>query len=172
MAAIIVGIVAAIAVAFVLLSRSGSHVVMDRGNAGMPRLLGESQVRTSDLPSLVEAMSRGSAQVRYAALIFSAPDRPSTEDALNLQLSYENGRVGFDWVLLAPRNISDQERFMAFARAQGAEPVAKSLNGVSYLRVEPEDVARFAASVVTELYHYPQNEPMALVHEGFEWPRS
>lgn len=171
-AAIIAGFIAAVAVEVVLLSKSGHYLVSDRGKAGVPRVLKETQIRTGDLPSLVKAMSRASAQVRYAALIFSAPDRPSGEDVLNLQLSFENGRVGFDWVLLAPRNIEDQEKFRAFARAHGVEPVARTMNGVSYLRVEHEDVARFTASVATELYRHPRNEPMGLIHEGFEWPQS
>jgi len=171
MAALIVGLIAAITLAVVTFSKSG-YIVWDRGKVGAPRLLNETKVRTSDLASLVEAMSRSSAPVRYAAIILSAQDRPSDQDVLNLQLSYENGGVGFDWVLLAPRNIEDQEKFRAFARAKGIEPIARTENGVSYLRVETEDAAQFTASVVTELYDYPPNEPMGLVHEGFEWPQS
>ena len=115
-------------------------------------------------------MSRSSADVRYAALAFGTPDRPSDRDALNIQISAENGKIGFDWVLLAPRNIEDKERFEAFARATGAEPLHRSMNGVSYLRIEHGNPARFAASVVTEMYGLPTNEPLVLFHEGFVWP--
>jgi hypothetical protein len=171
-AAIIVGVIVAVSVAVILATLKSGYLVMDRGKVGMPRLLKETQVRTDHLPSLVGAMSRGSAPVRYAALMFGTPDRPSDEDALNIQISFENGKVGFDWVLLAPRNIEDQEKFRTFARAHGVEPVARSMNGVSYLRVESADVAKFTASVVTEMYHLPPNEPVGLVYEGFEWPPS
>jgi len=128
------------------------------------------EVRTTDLPAIVEAMSRSSTDVRYAALTFGTPDRPGDRDGLNIQISAENGKIGFDWVLLSPGNIEDQEKFEAFARAHGAEPLRRSMNGVSYLRVEHGDPARFAANVVTNMYRRPANEPLGLFHEGFVWP--
>ncbi|MEA3009554.1 MAG: hypothetical protein QOJ91_1246 [Sphingomonadales bacterium] len=147
-----------------------AYIVWDRGKVGMPRLLDQTEIRTDNLAGLVEAMRRGSSSASWAALMLNTPDRPSDEDAVALQISFENGRLGFDWELLAPRNVEDQERFRTFARAQGLQPVARSLNGVSYLRVEGTDAARFTASVVTEMYHLPQDQPLALVYEGFEWP--
>ena len=148
-----------------------AYLAWDRGNEGMPRLLEQTEIRTDNLAALVEAMRRGSGSVRYAALMFSTPDRPSDDDAIALQMSFENGRLGFDWVLLAPRNIEDQDRFRTFARAHWMRPVARSLNGVSYLRVECPDVARFTSDVVTEMYRRPPDEALALVYEGFEWPQ-
>jgi hypothetical protein len=148
-----------------------AYVAWDRGNEAMPRLLEQTEIRTDSLAGLVEAMRRGSGSVRYAALMFSTPDRPSDEDAVALQISFENGRPGFDWVLLNARNVEDQERFRTFARAHGVEPVVRSMNGVSYLRVEGADAAGFTASIVTDMYHRPPDEALALVHEGFEWPQ-
>ena len=171
-AAIIVGVIGVAAVALGLLSHKFDYLAWDRGKVGMSRLLEQTVVRTEKLPALAAAMAHGSKPVRYAALIFSTPDRPSDEEAVTLQMSYENGRVGFDWVLLAPRNIEDKEKFEAFARAHGVDPVARSTNGVSYLRVECPDVAKFTASVAREMYHRPPNEPFALVYQGFDWPQS
>jgi hypothetical protein len=170
-AAIIVGLIAAMSVAVVLVTAKSDYLAWDRGKVGMPRLLRETEVQTDKLPALAEAIARGSAQVRWAALMLGTPDRPSDEDAVALQMSFENGKMGFDWVLLAPRNIEDQEKFKTFARAHGVEPVARSGNGVSYLRVECPDVAKFTSSVVTEMYHRPPNEPLGLVYEGFDWPQ-
>lgn len=166
------GIIALLLVAAVFTRLNSDYLVFDRGQASMPRLLKETAVRESDLPALIEAMSRGTAPVRYATLIFSSPDRPSDQDALNIQISIENGKVGFDWVLLGPRNIEDLGKFKSFAIARGVEPIARSMNGVSYLRVECPDVANFTASVATEMYHHPSNEPLGLVYEGFEWTQS
>ncbi len=173
-AAIIVGLIAAMSVAVVIITSLKSRLlVSDRGKGvTIPRLLKAVEVRPDDLPAIVEAMSRGSANVRYAGLTFSTPDRPSADDAVNLNISFESGKVGFDWVLLAPRNIEDQEKFRTFARAHGVEPTNRSMNGVSYLRVEDAHVAKFATSVVTEMYHRPPTEPLGLFHEGFEWPQS
>ena len=89
---------------------------------------------------------------------------------MNLNLSFENGKVGFDWVLLAPRNLEDQEKFRAFTRQHGIELDSRSMNGVHYLRVERGDIATFITSVVTEMYGRPRDEPLTLVHDGFEWP--
>jgi hypothetical protein len=171
-AAIIVAVIAAAAVALGLLSHTFDYFAWDRGRVGLPRSLRQTVVETEKLPALAAAIAHGSEPVRYAALMFSTPDRPSDKDAVALQMSYENGRVGFDWVLLAPRNIEDQEKFEAFARAHGVEPVARSINGVSYLRAECPDVAKFTASVAREMYHRPPNEPFALVYQGFNWPQS
>ena len=170
-AVIIVGIIAAMGAAVAFLTSKSGYLVWDRGKVGMPRILEQTEVRTTDLPALVEAMSRGSAEPRWATLIFSTPDRPSDEDAVSLQISFENGQAGFDWVLLAPRNIEDQQEFRTFANAQGVESVARTLNGVSYLRVEPADVGEFTARVVMEMYDRPPTQPLALVYEGFDWPQ-
>jgi len=164
----IVGLVVAALVMGPLKSR---YLAWDRGKVGVPRVLNETGIATSDLPALVDALSRGTETVRWAALMFNTPDRPSDDDAVALQVSSEKGKVGFDWVLLAPKNIEDQDKFKAFARAQGLVATAKSENGVSYLRVECPDAAKFTASVVTEMYHLPPNEPLGLVHEGFDWPQ-
>jgi hypothetical protein len=167
-AVIIVGLV----IAAIFAGQQPGYVVTDRDKVGMPRLLNQAEAHLSDLPSLVDAMSRGSASVRYATLIFNTPDRPSEDDALNIQISLDNGKIGFDWVLLGQRNIEDREKFMTFARTQGVEPVARSMNGVSYLRVEGTDIAKFTANVVTGMYHRPSNDPLGLVYEGFAWPQS
>jgi hypothetical protein len=167
---IAVGIIVVLFVASALALRPG-YIAWDRGKVGLPRFLNETEVRLDELPALAEALSRGSAPVRYAALVFGTPDRPFDEGTINIQMSVEDGNLGFDWVLLAPRNIEDREKFMIFARAHGVQPVAQSMNGVSYLRVEDTDVAKFTSSVATEMYHVPSNEPVGLVYQGFEWPR-
>ncbi|GAA3903551.1 hypothetical protein GCM10022276_22750 [Sphingomonas limnosediminicola] len=161
------GVVAALAMG----PLKSTYLAWDRGKTGMPRVLNETGIATSDLPALVGALSRGTAPVRWAALMFNTPDRPSDDDTLALQVSSESGKVGFDWVLLAPRNIEDQEKFKAFARSQGLVAATKSENGVSYLRVECPDAAKFAKSVATEMYHLPASEPLALIHQGFDWPQ-
>jgi len=160
-----------IGAAVLLLTLSSRYLVWDRGNGlSMPRLKKEKKIQVEDLKALAVAMSCGSAPIRFAAMMFNTPDRPSEDDVLNIQMSIENGKLGFDWVLLAPRNIEDQEKFKAFSRAQGLEPINRSLNGVSYIRVDSMDVAKFTASVATEIYHHPLNEPLRLIYKGFSWP--
>jgi hypothetical protein len=172
-AAVVLTLIAITLAVVIVPNLQSSYLAMDRnGSVGSLRLLKQTEVSLNDLPAIATALSHGSAKVRYAALIFGTPDRPSDDDVINLQLSFEDGKVGFDWVLLAPRNIEDQQHFTEFARAHHLEPVTKSMNGVSYLRVESDDVAKFAASVVTEMYHLPPGEPLGFVHVGFDWPRN
>lgn len=169
----VVAIIGLVVVAALLMGVSkSSYLAWDRGKAGTPRVLNETEIATNDLPALVDALSRGTAKVRWAALMFNTPDRPSDDDAVTLQVSSEDGRLGFDWVLLAPRNIEDQDAFKAFARAHKLVLTPRSENGVSYLRVDCPDPAQFATNVITQMYHLPPNEPLALVHEGFEWPEA
>jgi hypothetical protein len=171
-AVIILGGIAIICLAIALLPPSKSGVlVKDRDKAvGMPRVLQGNEARTSDVPAIVEAMSRSSAAVNYAAFAFVTPDRPTDDDALNVQISVEKGRVGFDWVLLGSRNIEDQEKFVTFARTKGFEPVKLVMNGVSYLRIDSADAPGLVHDVVTEMYHVPENAALGLFHEGFDWP--
>jgi hypothetical protein len=167
----VVVMIVALCAASALFVRYG-YIAWDRGKLGLPRRLNETEIRPDDLPALAEALSRGSAAVRYAALVFDTPDRPTDEGAINIQMSVEGGRLGFDWVLLGPRNIEDREQFIRFAQAHGVEPIAHSLNGVSYLRVEDTYVPKFTSSVVTEMYHLSPHDPVGLVYEGFEWSDS
>ncbi|MDB5680044.1 hypothetical protein [Sphingomonas bacterium] len=169
-AAIVIVLIAA--AGFALVNSKFDYIAWNRGKLGAPRLLKQAAVQTNQIPELLAAMSRGSASVRYAALMLGTPDRPSDDDAVALQMSFENGKAGFDWVLLSPRNMEDEAKFKEFARAQGLEPVAHRQNDVSYLRVECADVAKFTARVVTEMYQRPADDPLGLVYEGFSWPQS
>ena len=136
----------------------------------LPKLARAGSVQLSDLPQIVNAMTNATAKVRYAGLTFNTPNRPKDDDAVNLNLSFENGKVGFDWILLATRNLQDEAAFKEFARARGIEPVSLTMNGVSYLRVECGDIAKFTASIATEMYACPQNQTLTLFHDGFTWP--
>ncbi len=171
---VVVVLIAVLSIAGIAASILNSRLlVRDRNEErNGPRLLKQVAVRLDELPSVVEAMSYGSGKVRYAGITFNTADRPSEDDAVNLNLSVENGTVGFDWVLLAPRNLEDEGRFRAFVQTQGAEPITRSTNGVSYLRVEGVDTANLIAGIVTEMYQHPSTEPLQLVHEGFTWPSS
>jgi hypothetical protein len=101
--------------------------------------------------------------------IFSTPDRPSSDDAVNIQLSMEHGRAGFDWVLLAPRNIQDEARFVEFAKQRGFLPTRQEMNNVSYLRVEKGDIAELCADIIKDMYRMPATANIELITEGFEW---
>jgi hypothetical protein len=127
------------------------------------------QVTVADIPHVLAKVSTATRTPAFAVFIFTTPDRPNRRDAVNLQFSLENGRPGFDWVLLAPRNIEDKASFVGFAERRGYSFTERTKNGVPYLRVENGDLAELCAEVVTGLYARPRSEPLGLIVRGFEW---
>jgi hypothetical protein len=121
------------------------------------------------VPALVAKLSMSSATPAFAVLMFTTPDRPSESDAINIQFSMEHGRPGFDWVLLAPRNKEDKQRYLDFARRAGFSPKETDMNGVSYLRVEEGDLARLCVDVITRMYGLSATTRVDLLVAGFEW---
>lgn len=168
---VLIGLVAAFVVVVAAILLIGSRMPDSaRSKPNAQPTLKQNEARLSQLPAIVQALSQGTAEPRWVALMFSTPDRPSYDDAINLNLSVEDGRVGFDWVLLAPRNIEDQEKFTAFARSRGVEPHRRTMNGVSYLRVERVEITPFTTAIVTDMYQRPSDQSLDIVYDGIEWP--
>ncbi len=134
-----------------------------------PRTIAVAPATLADIPGVIEAMSRSTASPLFAAFVFNTADRPGPKDAVNLQLSVVNARVGFDWILLARRNIQDQERFRRFAQDAGYRPVMRKENGVRFLRVDGGDPGRLLLDVVTRMYGCPQDQSLEMIFEGFDW---
>jgi len=101
--------------------------------------------------------------------MFSTVDRPSDDDAINIQLSMEGGHPGFDWVLLGRRNIEDKERFVTFAQTAGYKLKKREMRGVHYLRVEDGDLAKLCNLIITGMYKVPTQSTVDMIVEGFEW---
>jgi len=127
------------------------------------------QVGVADIPKVLASLSGTSAIPAFAVFIFNTADRPSSDDALSLQFSLDDGRPGFDWVLIGQRNIEDEARFTEFARAAGFRPELMESNNVRYWRVEDSDLALLCREVVTKMYGRADTEPIDLITEGFEW---
>lgn len=73
-------------------------------------------------------------------------------EVVNVQVSYEKGAWGFDWVLASPVNIRDEQRFLTWMKEKGILTVSDSGNDVSYYRsvaCSPGDVAK---SLLKEFY--------------------
>jgi hypothetical protein len=126
-------------------------------------------IELREIPRVLSALLAAKSSPAFAVFIFDVPDRARGDGTLNLQFSIENGKVGFDWVLLGPQNRRDEERYVAFARSSGYEPVLEEGNGVRYWRVEQGDVARLGGDVITKMYHRSSEKSVKLLVEGFEW---
>lgn len=133
-------------------------------------LVPDKRIFVGDIPRMLDALS-ASTQDPAFALFLLAPNGVKETEALNLQLSLENRHAGFDWVLLSPTNIRDEQKFTEFARAAGYSPSMKEENNVRYLRVDDGDLAALCRDVITKLYKWPETEPMDLIVQGFEWTK-
>jgi hypothetical protein len=121
------------------------------------------------IPEIRDRLRERGVEDSFTAFLFATPDRLSREDALAAQLSFEGGSVGFDWVLLARRNVEERARVEEFARWRGFHLLERQRNGVRYLRSEDGDVASLCTSVITELFGVPPSNKLEMVYRGLEW---
>jgi len=104
--------------------------------------------------------------------MFSAGNSKKIEDVVNLQYSCENGVVGFDWVLIAKRNIADKNNIMKFAHELGYAISEREENDCKYLRAEGQKIADLGFKIITDFYKISSGTKLDLVIEGFEWNSS
>ena len=126
-------------------------------------------VRPADISRVFRAVASTKKVATFAILTFSTPDRQTDDDAVSVQFSIEDGRVGLDWVLVGPRNIEDQSRFTLLAVSLGHKPQLKERNKVRYLRVVDGEIPALCAAVVSQLYGLGPTDQMELIVEGIEW---
>lgn len=137
------------------------------------RSVATARVMVADVPHVLQKVSGSSRSPAFAVFVFSTPGRPDPRDAVNLQFSQENGRAGFDWVLVGRRNIEDEKSFILFAQRRGYSYIERTGDGgIHYLRFEDGNLTQLCTEVITEFYAHPRSEPMQLIFEGFQWDRS
>jgi hypothetical protein len=164
-------IVAAILVASVvlfLMSRSSSYLVMDR-KGFRARVMTPRAVSVSQLSSVFDQLKANHKDASWAAFTFCPPDEPASDQtSVNLQYSVEGGKIGFDWVLLAPRNIADKDKIVAFMKDRHYTILEREGNSVRYLRVEDGDLVQLGKQIA-EFYHLQADSQMGMFIDGFEW---
>jgi hypothetical protein len=133
------------------------------------RIFGSPQILIGQIPQVLAQVAAADAGVVFAVFCVTLPNGNPDTDDLNIQFSIEDHRPGFDWVLIAPVNVRDQQRYIEFARSLGYEPVPMEENNVNYLRVETGDLARLCRQVLTTMYSWPEAQPIDLIVEGFNW---
>jgi len=126
-------------------------------------------VSVSQLSSVFAQLNAKHKDASWAAFTFCPPDEQATEQtSVNLQYSMEGGKIGFDWILLAPRNIADKEKIIAFMKDKHYLVLEREGNGVKYLRVEDGDLVQLGTQIA-EFYHLQADSEMGMLMDGFEW---
>ncbi len=127
-------------------------------------------VRTEDIPAVLAALSSEGHDGDFAAFLFGESGQPPARmDALNVQFSIEDERMGIDWVLLAPPNIENQTRFVAFLEGNGRSVQQRQVNDVGSLRVEGDGLAELLHELLQTEFGVGPDQTLELVASGFEW---
>jgi hypothetical protein len=125
-------------------------------------------VTTSDIPEVISQLERSGKDGHFAVLMFVPPG--STDGvAVNLQYSIDGGVVGFDWVLISPRNIADQAKVSEFASKLGYRLDEREINNVRYLRVTGSGISELGARIIQDLYQIRPDTKLGMITEGFKW---
>jgi hypothetical protein len=133
-----------------------------RGAAQAPRFATVDQIR-----SIVSKLGQAGREGSFVVFMFRIPG--NTDEVLpNLQYSIEDSQLGFDWVLLAPHNIKDESRLTDFLKRNEHTVSKKEMNGVSYLRVEGNNIEELGTKILRDFYQLPADTKLELIVEGFE----
>jgi hypothetical protein len=133
------------------------------------RIAPSNRASANEIPAILEQLQLGEGDPRFAVFMFVPADSKDGEP-VNLQYSVEKGVVGFDWLLVSPRNIADRVAIAEFAKPLGYVLVEHATNAVSYLRVEGPWVAQLGIRVIRDLYKIHADAKLDLLVEGFDWP--
>lgn len=122
---------------------------------------------SEQIPSIVSKLQRTGRDGSYVVFMFSIPN--NRDDTLpNLQYSIENGRLGFDWVLLAPQNVKDGPAVLDFINRLGHSASKRKMNNVHYLRAEGNGIEDLGPKILSEYYHLAPEAKLELIVEGFD----
>ena len=124
-------------------------------------------VMRDQIAPMVSRLQKTGRDGSFVVFMFSLPDSP--EEVLpNLQYSIENGQIGFDWVLLAPRNIKDEAQLRDFLERVGYTVSKREMNAVRYLRVEGKHIEHLGSKILRDFYHLNPEAKLELITEGFD----
>jgi hypothetical protein len=126
-------------------------------------------VHLSDVPEVFQQLKQRGSDGSFAVFMFSDHSKSGNENVINLQFSIENGKIGMDWVLLAPVNIRDERRMSDFLVARKTQLRRLTANEVTYLRAESGNLVSICQDIMREMYGVKKDDDIEFLPEGFEW---
>ncbi|WP_220756181.1 hypothetical protein [Shewanella colwelliana] len=128
-------------------------------------------VTVGDMSKLVSSLKASGSNGSFAVVLVPGTAGSDGYDA-NLQFSIANEKVGFDWVLLAERNIKDKEKVISLAKSNGMSCVSGTMNEVNFVRCSGRDeYAELGQKVLKEIYGVSSNQEMPLIITDFVWDK-
>jgi hypothetical protein len=124
-------------------------------------------VTREKIPYIVSQLKRTGRDGSFVVFMFSLPEIRD-EVLPNLQYSIENGKLGFDWVLIAPQNVKDELKMADFIKVLGYSLTKHEMNDVQYLRVEGDGLDDLGIKILRDFYHLSSDAKLEPVTEGFE----
>jgi hypothetical protein len=125
-------------------------------------------VTSRDIPAVISQLDHSSKNGHFVVLMFVPPDSTNGE-SVNLQYSIDGGVIGFDWVLISPRNITDREMVSEFSSKLDYRLEEREMNGVRYLRVTGSGISELGAKIIQDFYHIHPEAKLRMITEGFKW---
>lgn len=122
-------------------------------------------IDVADVDEVFRQISAQGVETSFAVLIIQTGGQ---NDAVEIQFSIEDGKVGLDWILMSPANIEDKPKVIQYAKSKGVAWHEKEMNGWLYLRIEQGDLVGFCKSLIEDLYQLRQLE---LKYGGFRYER-
>ena len=126
------------------------------------------EAAANEIPKIISQLQQSANDGHFAVLMFVPPGSADGE-SVNLQYSIEGGVVGFDWVLISPRNIADKAKIVELAAKLGHRLEEHEENNCRYLRMTGSGISEIGARVIQDVYKIDPNKKLEIMTQGFEW---
>jgi hypothetical protein len=125
-------------------------------------------VSANEIPEVIRQLQRSAADGHFAVIMFTPPGS-SDHEAINVQYSIEGGVVGFDWVLINPRNVADKAKVIVIATKLGYRLEEREMNRVHYLRMTGNGISELGTRIIQDVYGIDPKKKLEMITEGFKW---
>jgi hypothetical protein len=131
----------------------------------------EAEISVADVPAVFSRLKSKAEEGTFTVFVFSPGSGAfRADEAINLQFCFEDGRAGFDWVLLGQPNVRDRKKYEQLAAALGYKTLLREKNGVQYLRTTEGDLPRLCERAICDLYGKKKGSRIGLLTRGIRWP--
>ena len=124
-----------------------------------------------EIPAIVNSLQRHSREGTFVMFILPLPGN-SKDDFVAVQLSFEDGMVGFDWLLDSGMGNEERVSFETLAKEKGWSLEEKEGGGFQYLRVQgrsPTEIAEIGIEIITSLYEVDRSEQLEVNTNASNW---